>query len=97
MFNRLVYAVLMVALLQSAPAAPRRVAITIDDAPVVGEMSNLEAFGRISAGWIGSLQQERVPERSGNSDDDDECLVRPGQARQFCGFFGAAGHLCPSN
>lgn len=43
-------------------AAPgRRVAITIDDGPVVGEMRDLGNFERISAGLIGSLQAEQVP------------------------------------
>jgi peptidoglycan/xylan/chitin deacetylase (PgdA/CDA1 family) len=45
---------------QSTPAA-RRVAITIDDGPVVGEMSDLTRFQRISAGLIGSLSAEKVP------------------------------------
>jgi peptidoglycan/xylan/chitin deacetylase (PgdA/CDA1 family) len=39
----------------------RRVAITIDDGPVVGEMKSLENFQRISAGLIGSLQAEKAP------------------------------------
>jgi peptidoglycan/xylan/chitin deacetylase (PgdA/CDA1 family) len=44
------------------PAPPvRRVAITIDDGPVVGEMGDLAKFQRISVGLIGSLQAEKVP------------------------------------
>src|ERR1041384_5399107 len=43
----------------AAPA--RRVAITIDDGPVVGEMRDLANFQRISAGLIGSLKAEQVP------------------------------------
>ena len=43
------------------PAPGRRVAITIDDGPVVGEMKDLANFQRISAGLIGSLQAEKVP------------------------------------
>jgi peptidoglycan/xylan/chitin deacetylase (PgdA/CDA1 family) len=46
----------------SSPAQPvRRVAITIDDGPVVGEMSDLDRFQQISNGLIGSLAAERVP------------------------------------
>jgi peptidoglycan/xylan/chitin deacetylase (PgdA/CDA1 family) len=43
------------------PAPERRVAITIDDGPVVNELKDLANFQRISAGLIGSLQAERVP------------------------------------
>src|SRR5688572_33349392 len=48
------------ALLQ-APPPNRRVAITIDDGPVVGEMTDLTRFQRISAGLIASLSAEKVP------------------------------------
>jgi len=54
----------VLALLQAAPQPPsqgRRVAITIDDGPVVGEMRDLGNFQRISAGLIGSLAAEKVP------------------------------------
>jgi peptidoglycan/xylan/chitin deacetylase (PgdA/CDA1 family) len=44
-----------------SPAAGRRVAITIDDGPVVGAMSDLEFFQRVSTGLIGSLKAEQVP------------------------------------
>jgi peptidoglycan/xylan/chitin deacetylase (PgdA/CDA1 family) len=44
-----------------APAPERRVAITIDDGPVVGELKDLGNFQRISAGLMESLQAERVP------------------------------------
>lgn len=47
-----------------APAgqAPgRRVAVTIDDGPVVGEMSDLGNFQRITNGLVGSFQVEKVP------------------------------------
>jgi len=44
-----------------APASGRRVAITIDDGPVVDELKDLERFQRISAGLLGSLQAEKVP------------------------------------
>ena len=43
------------------PASARRVAITIDDGPVVNEMRDLEAFQRISTGLIESLKAEKVP------------------------------------
>jgi peptidoglycan/xylan/chitin deacetylase (PgdA/CDA1 family) len=43
------------------PAAGRRVAITIDDGPVVSEMTDLANFQRITAGLLGSLQAENVP------------------------------------
>lgn len=39
----------------------RRVAITIDDGPVVGEMRDLANFQRISTGLIESLKAEKVP------------------------------------
>ncbi len=46
----------------AAQATPeRRVAITIDDGPVVGELKDLANFQRISAGLMGSLQAENVP------------------------------------
>jgi peptidoglycan/xylan/chitin deacetylase (PgdA/CDA1 family) len=44
-----------------APAQGRRVAVTIDDGPVVGEMKDLSNFQRISAGLIESFQVEKVP------------------------------------
>jgi len=56
----LAFAVLGAASAQS-PAPGRRIAITIDDGPVVGELKDLERFQRISAGLISSLQAEKVP------------------------------------
>jgi peptidoglycan/xylan/chitin deacetylase (PgdA/CDA1 family) len=44
-----------------AQAPARRVSITIDDGPVVGQMSDLAAFQRITSGLIGSFQAEKVP------------------------------------
>ena len=41
--------------------AGRRVAITIDDGPVVNEMTDLGNFQRITNGLIGSFQAEKVP------------------------------------
>ncbi len=64
MWNSALPIVLAVTLLQSAtpPAQPaRRVAITVDDGPVVGEMGDLGRFQRISNGLIGSLTAEKVP------------------------------------
>src|SRR3990170_1471977 len=55
--------VLMLTLVQGAlPQAPpgRRVAITIDDGPVVGDLGDLERFQRISHGLIGALATEKV-------------------------------------
>ncbi len=44
---------------QTPPA--RRVAITIDDGPVVNEMTDLGNFQRITNGLVGSFQVEKVP------------------------------------
>jgi peptidoglycan/xylan/chitin deacetylase (PgdA/CDA1 family) len=44
---------------QTQPA--RRVAITIDDGPVVNEMTDLGNFQRITNGLVGSFQVEKVP------------------------------------
>jgi peptidoglycan/xylan/chitin deacetylase (PgdA/CDA1 family) len=64
MWNIALPIALVLTLLQAAPPPPqpaRRVAITIDDGPVVGEMGDLERFQRISNGLIGSLAAEKVP------------------------------------
>jgi peptidoglycan/xylan/chitin deacetylase (PgdA/CDA1 family) len=53
-----------ICLVAAAPAgqAPgRRVAVTIDDGPVVGEMADLGNFQRITNGLVGSFQVEKVP------------------------------------
>ena len=50
----------LAALGAQAPAG-RRVAITIDDGPVVNEMTDLGNFQRITNGLIGSFQVEKVP------------------------------------
>lgn len=52
--------VALVALGAQAPAG-RRVAITIDDGPVVNEMTDLGNFQRITNGLIGSFRVEKVP------------------------------------
>lgn len=52
----------LVSLSAQAPSdAGRRVAITIDDGPVVNEMTDLGRFQRITNGLIGSFQAEQVP------------------------------------
>jgi peptidoglycan/xylan/chitin deacetylase (PgdA/CDA1 family) len=52
--------VALVALDAQAPTG-RRVAITIDDGPVVNEMTDLGNFQRITNGLIGSFRVEKVP------------------------------------
>src|SRR5688500_8133863 len=60
-----VLSILAFLLLAQATTSPqpsaRRVAITIDDGPVVGSGSDLGRFQRITNGLIGSLQVEKVP------------------------------------
>jgi peptidoglycan/xylan/chitin deacetylase (PgdA/CDA1 family) len=53
--------VLALALLEAQAPVARRVAITIDDGPVVNEMSDLGNFQRITNGLVGSFQVEHVP------------------------------------
>ncbi len=47
----------------AAQALPegRRIAVTLDDGPAVGELKDLDRFQRISAGLLSSLQAEKVP------------------------------------
>lgn len=52
---------LALAALDAQAPTPRRVAITIDDGPVVNEMSDLGNFQRITNGLVGSFQLEKVP------------------------------------
>ena len=56
-------ATLMLALaaLDAQTPAARRVAITIDDGPVVNELTDLGNFQRITNGLVGSFQVEKVP------------------------------------
>ena len=63
MLNGSVLIVVVALVIQAAgvQTAPRRVAITIDDGPVVGEPTDLAAFERVSNGLIGSLAAEQVP------------------------------------
>ena len=65
MFRRIppIIAALTIALtaLDAQTPAARRVSITIDDGPVVNEMTDLGNFQRITNGLIGSFQVERVP------------------------------------
>lgn len=46
---------------QSPQIPARRVAVTIDDAPVVNELSDLGAFRRVTAGLIGAFTSNKVP------------------------------------
>lgn len=65
MFRTIVWVIAALALAlaaidaQTPPA--RRVAVTIDDGPVVGEMTDLGNFQRITNGLVGAFQVERVP------------------------------------
>ena len=63
--RRLFLATLAVVALVAAPPSAqtpgRRVAITIDDGPVVGEPADVAAFQRVTNGLIGSFQAEKVP------------------------------------
>jgi peptidoglycan/xylan/chitin deacetylase (PgdA/CDA1 family) len=52
---------LALAALDAQTATARRVAITIDDGPVVGELTDLGNFQRITNGLVGSFQVEKVP------------------------------------
>ena len=52
---------LALAALDAQTPAARRVAITIDDCPVVNEMTDLGNFQRITNGLVGSFQVEKVP------------------------------------
>ena len=52
---------LALAALDAQTPAARRVAITIDDGPVVNEMTDLGNFQRITNGLVGSFQVEKVP------------------------------------
>jgi peptidoglycan-N-acetylglucosamine deacetylase len=61
MLTNALRAALLFQLLQPAAPATRRVAITIDDGPVVNEMQDLANFERVSTGLIGALQAEQVP------------------------------------
>lgn len=56
----LITTLLSATLLAQAPA-DRRIAITIDDGPVVGELKDLGRFHRVTNGLIGTLQAEKVP------------------------------------
>ena len=54
-------ALFLVPALPGGQAPPRRVAITIDDGPVVGESSDLGNFQRVTNGLIDAFQAEKVP------------------------------------
>src|SRR5512132_176318 len=53
-------AALSAAAAQDTPTS-RKVAITIDDGPVVGELKDLGNFQRIARGLLSSLEAEKVP------------------------------------
>jgi len=59
--TRKLLAVIAAAMLSCVAAQERRVAITIDDGPVVNELKDLANFQRISAALIASLVEEKVP------------------------------------
>lgn len=44
-----------------APAPGRRVAITLDDGPVVNELTDLANYQKVSAALIGAIEAEKVP------------------------------------
>jgi peptidoglycan/xylan/chitin deacetylase (PgdA/CDA1 family) len=52
---------LFLPVLDAQAPAGRRVSITIDDGPVVNEMTDLGNFQRITNGLVGSFQIEKVP------------------------------------
>ena len=52
---------LFLPVLDAQTPAGRRVSITIDDGPVVNEMTDLGNFQRITNGLVGSFQVEKVP------------------------------------
>ena len=56
-----VLAIVLVPALSGNQAPARRVAITIDDGPVVGESSDLANFQRVTNGLIEAFQTEKVP------------------------------------
>ena len=56
-----VLALVLVPALPGGQAPLRRVAITIDDGPVVGESSDLGNFQRVTNGLIEAFQAEKVP------------------------------------
>jgi peptidoglycan/xylan/chitin deacetylase (PgdA/CDA1 family) len=60
--GRCVFASLILASCAAGQETPRRkVAITIDDGPVVGEMRDLGNFQRIARGLLSSLEAEKAP------------------------------------
>jgi peptidoglycan/xylan/chitin deacetylase (PgdA/CDA1 family) len=63
MSSHAIWIAAVVLLAQAAAPQPltRRVAITIDDGPVVGSGNDLGRFQRLTNGLLGSLQVEKVP------------------------------------
>ncbi len=60
MLTHTVSGLLLLVLLQAGAPGTRRVAITIDDGPVVGELTDLPNFERVSTGLLGALDAENV-------------------------------------
>ncbi len=61
---RVASAVVLFVLMAAVPrmqAPARRVAVTIDDAPVVNEMTDIGNFRRVTAGLVGAFVADRVP------------------------------------
>jgi peptidoglycan/xylan/chitin deacetylase (PgdA/CDA1 family) len=61
MLTSALLAALLFQLVQTDTPAPRRVALTIDDGPVVNEMQDLANFERVSFGLIDALEAAQVP------------------------------------
>jgi peptidoglycan/xylan/chitin deacetylase (PgdA/CDA1 family) len=61
LFPATIVALLFASAANSGQTPVRRVAITIDDGPVVGEPADIGAFQRVTNGLVGSFQAERVP------------------------------------
>ena len=61
MFSVVAALALFLPALDAQTPAGRRVSITIDDGPVVNEMTDLGNFQRITNGLVGSFQIEKVP------------------------------------
>lgn len=60
-FSSVIAVVLVSPIVHAQTLTGRRVAITIDDCPVVNEMTDLGNFQRVTNGLIGSFQIEKVP------------------------------------
>jgi peptidoglycan/xylan/chitin deacetylase (PgdA/CDA1 family) len=61
MLSAIVALTLVLVAIDAQTPSGRKVAITIDDCPVVNEMTDLGNFQRITNGLVGSFQVEKVP------------------------------------